>query len=103
MKFDTEFAKKLPGKSILIGVSVLNDKGEVESQEQMHGLIKSASGTDGIVILLNGSFKGHEWIMPPDTSCIKVADPGEYNLKATGESIKNPDFLCSWEVHRSDN
>ncbi|MFV2060747.1 MAG: hypothetical protein ACC653_08675 [Gammaproteobacteria bacterium] len=98
MKFDKEFAKKLPGKSILIGISILNTKGEIESQEQMHGLIKYASETDGILILLNGSFKGHEWKMPPDTSCIKAAEPGEYNLTATGETIKNPDFLCSWEV-----
>ncbi len=98
MEFDKEFAKKLLGRSILIGVSVLNRDGAIESQQQMHGLVKSASETDGILILLNGSFEGHEWKMPPDTSCIKVAEPGEYNLKATGEKIKNPDYLCSWEV-----
>jgi len=102
MVFDKEFAKKLPGKSILIGVSVLNSDGEIESREQMHGIIKSVSETDGILILLKGSFNGQEWKMPPDTSCIKVAEPGEYNLQATGEKIKNPDYLCSWEVHRSD-
>ena len=102
MKFDKEFAKKLTGRSILIGVSVLNSKGEIESREQMHGLVKSVSEVDGIVIILNGSFKGHEWKMPPDTSCIKAAEPGEYHLKATGETIKNPDFLCSWEVHRPE-
>lgn len=102
MKFDKEFAKKLPGKSILIAVSVIDGKGKIESRQQMHGLVKSVSETDGIVILLNGSFSGQQWQMPPDTSCIKVAEPGEYNLKATGEVIKNPDFLCSWEVHRKD-
>jgi len=101
MHFDKAFAKKLVGRSILIGVSVINSDGETESQEQMHGLVKSASETDGILILLNGSFKGNEWQMPPDTSCIKVAKPGEYYLKATGEKIKNPDFLCNWEVHRN--
>jgi len=103
MKFDAEFAKKLLGKSILIGVSVYDSDGKLDSQQQMHGLVKSASTTDGILILLNGSFLGQEWQMPPDTSCIKVAEPGEYDLKATGEKIKNPDFLCSWEVHRSND
>lgn len=101
MKFDKTFAKKLLGKSILIGVSVIDSEGNCESQQQMHGLVKSASETDGILILLNGCFLGNEWKMPPDTSCINVAEPGEYNLKATGEVIKNPDFLCTWEVHRS--
>ncbi|MFV1983932.1 MAG: hypothetical protein ACC657_10375 [Thiohalomonadales bacterium] len=102
MTFDTEFAKKLPGRSILIGVNVLNSDGKVVSQEQLHGLIKSATKSDGILVLLNGSFLGKEWKMPPDTSCIKVADPGEYNLKATDEVIKNPDFMCSWEIHRTN-
>ncbi len=101
MKYDAEFAKKLLGKSILIGVNVIDSNGEVESQQQMHGLVKSVSAVDGILILLNGSFLGKEWQMPPDTSCIKVAEPGEYNLKASGEIIKNPDFLCNWEVHRN--
>ncbi len=101
MKYDIEFAKKLLGKSILIGVNVIDSNGEIESQQQMHGLVKSVSEADGILILLNGSFLGKEWQMPPDTSCIKVAEPGEYHLKATGETIKNPDFLCHWEVHQN--
>ncbi|VAX00342.1 hypothetical protein MNBD_GAMMA22-119 [hydrothermal vent metagenome] len=102
MKYDVEFAKKLLGKSILIAVNVIDSNGEIESQQQMHGLIKSVSATEGILILLNGSFLGKQWQMPPDTSSIKIAEAGEYNLKATGEVIKNPDYICSWQVHRNE-
>ena len=100
MEFDPNKAKELIGKYILVGVTYLGSNGDLESQQQLHGIIIKASEDEGILLQLAGEYEGESWNMPPDTSSISVADPGEYNLKSTGEVVSNPDFLCRWEVHR---
>lgn len=99
MEFDPDKAKELIGKYILVGITYLDSNGELESQQQLHGTIKRAS-EEGILIQLAGTCEGEEWNMPPDTSSITVAEPGEYNLRSTGEVVSNPNYLCTWEVHR---
>lgn len=99
MDFDPDKAKELIGKYILVGITYLDSTGELESQQQLHGTIKKAS-EEGILIQLAGINEGEEWNMPPDTSSITEAKPGEYNLRSTGEVISNPNYLCTWEVHR---
>lgn len=100
MEFDPNKAKELIGKYILVGITYLDSNGELESQQQLHGSIKNASENEGILIQLSGAYEGENWNMPPDTGSISEAEPGEYNLKSTGEVVTNPDFLCTWEVHR---
>lgn len=100
MDFDQNKAKELIGKYILVGVTYLDSNGEIESQQQLHGVIKKAIKNEGILIQLKGAYEGEEWNMPPDTKSILEAKPGEYNLKSTGEVVSNPDFVCTWEVHK---
>ena len=97
--FDEEVGKQIVGKRILVGVTYLDSNGNLESQEQLHGIVQSASPDQGISIKLQGVYEGEEWNMPPDTSGITEASPGIYNLSATGEQVENPDYLCTWEVH----
>jgi hypothetical protein len=99
MEFDKHKAKEILGKYILIGITYLDGNGELESQQQLHGTITSVDENEGILIVLGGKNEGEEWNMPPDTNCITTADPGEYKLRTTGEVVKNPDYLCTWEVH----
>ncbi|WP_322311900.1 hypothetical protein [Parvibaculum sp.] len=37
--------------------------------------------------------------MPPDTSAFSAAQPAEYHLRSTGETVTNPDALATWEVY----
>ena len=100
MIFDQEKANEIKGKTILVGVTYLKQDGSVDYQQQLHGIIRDADVSEGIMIDLAGAYEGQQWNMPPDTSSISSAAPGIYSLRSTGESIENPDYLCTWEVHR---
>jgi hypothetical protein len=41
--FDAELGKKILGKSILVGITYLNSNGDLEFQQQLHGIVLSAS------------------------------------------------------------
>ena len=89
---------ELIDKYILIGITYKDNEENITSYEQLHGVVDTADETD-IIIKLKGSNEGKTWSMPPDTSCISIAEPGIYNLKSTGESVENPDLLCTWTIH----
>ena len=103
MDFDEKKAKEIIGSQILVGITYLDSDGEFESQHQIHGKVLSASSEAGILLELAGEHEGEEYNLPPDTSCIWKADPGVYTLHATDEKVDNPDYLCTWEVHKKDN
>ena len=90
-QFDQDFADGFLGKNVLVGITYLTPDGEVEGQEQLHGLIQAISPA-GIDIALAGNHAGETWRMPPMLEDFVVAEPGIYELRATGESVDNPDF-----------
>jgi hypothetical protein len=98
-ELDREAAEIYLGKYILIGVTYLDPAGHVEDSVQMHGVVESAS-EDGIRISLRGEREGQSWTMPADPSAISPAQPGRYELPETGETIENPDFVCTWMVQK---
>jgi len=100
MFYDNNIAEEIIDKSILIGISYIAPDGQLESQQQLHGIVERASESDGIVVALSGVYKGEKLGMPPDTSGITRADPGVYQLQSTGEEVENPDYLCTWEVKK---
>ena len=100
MQFDEGFAKDLLGTHLLVGITYLDSDGEFESQVEFHGTVLSASAEEGIFLKLKGDRDGEEFNLPPDTSCIWKADPGIYHLHSNDEKVENPDYLCTWEVHR---
>lgn len=100
-KFDQSLADSYIGKTILIGVTYLDSKGTFIEQEQMHGVLKSAS-PQGISITLKGHRNGQSWDMPPSLDVISIAEPGTYTLKETSESIENPDLLATWTIYKSE-
>jgi len=81
MHFDNELADKLVGKYILIGITYFDSNGEIESIQQLHGIVKNALQEKGILIALKGVHQDEIWNMPPDTSSISVAEPGIYNRR----------------------
>ena len=101
MDFNLAIAKVIVGKYILIGLSYFSHDGVLESQQQLHGKVERASEKEGIIVELFGDFRGEKVQLPPDTSTITPAEPGLYKLSTTEEEIENPDYLCTFEVHKS--
>ncbi len=101
-EFDEIMAKDLIGEVILVGITYLNSDGELESQRQFSGSVLSASLEGGIKLKLGGQNDGSDYNLPPDTSCIWAADSGVYTLSERQETLKDPDYLCTWEVHQND-
>lgn len=101
-EFDEKLANDVIGKVMLVGITHLNSNGSLQSQSQFFGVVLSASPGKGIKLKLAGQNEGHEYNLPPDTSCIWKADPGIYTLSESKEKLENPDYLCTWEVHQKN-
>ena len=92
--FDDDLAHQLVGKSLLIGVIHVDHAGRELRRSQIFGRVVVADRLRGICVLQDQD--GEEKWLPPDTRGIKLARPGEYRNRATGELVVNPDFLASW-------
>ena len=95
-----KFKEQLKNKVFLIGLTFLNEKGELIEQYQTHGIIVELTD-DGIFKIK----KDDESIfqMPYDSDTIEVAKEGEYRERSTGIVIKNPDYIMSWEITLKEN
>jgi hypothetical protein len=64
-------------------------------------VIEEADAEEGIGVRLVGP--GQPWdrelyTLPPDLSSLSEAAPGAYRLRATGETVVDPDFTSTWEI-----
>lgn len=83
------------GKHLLVGLTYLDHNDEVTRQVQLHGKITRIAD-DGI-FLEPANGEGEVWL-PPALEWLKPAPPGEYQLRATGEVVVDPDYLSTWTV-----
>ena len=95
-EWDEAKAEWLIGKYALVGVSFT--EAGAERSEQYHGRIVAADRKDGISVACEGFWQGKTFVIPPSTSVVLPANPGEYKLRATGETIINPDVLTTWRI-----
>lgn len=89
--FDEDFADGFIGKYLLVGITRTSDKGKVLSQQQLHGIIVTATA-EAIELELEGVHEGKTWRMPPVLEALSPAKRGRYELKTTGEVVEDPDF-----------
>lgn len=82
------------GKTLLIGLSYYNSENKLIRQRQYYGTVTVSNRTKILVRLGNGRM----FRLPPDLSSTKVAPPGEYCLKSTGEVVIAPDYLTTWSI-----
>lgn len=94
--WNAEAAEWLVGKYVLIGVAYVSPKGERVGQ--YHGRIASADPKAGITVECAGACAGDTLVLPPATSWFGHAEPGEYKLKTTGETVVDPDVLSTWRI-----
>lgn len=100
--WDAAFAKRLIGKTTLIGITTLDARDNVVSRAQFFGKVDSADPKKGIAIALGGSKAGEVLRLPPNLSTFTPATPGTYNLRNSTDQVTNPDFTALWEVRRPE-
>jgi hypothetical protein len=91
--FKKLFQKKYIGKTVLVGISVFSNNGELVEKFQYFGKIISI----GDVISIKTD-EGNVQSIPPVLSSLKRAEKGVYTLKSNGKQIDNPDFVSSWNI-----
>jgi len=96
-QWDEARAAKLVGAKVLIGVTRRGPQGE--TQEQMFGVIESADSKHGLEVILNGTKSGEIYWLPPDLRNFVPAQPGNYRLRSTGETVTNPDYVSTWTIN----
>lgn len=96
--FDHDLAKALIGKHVLVSITQRDAKGQPIGHKQFHGVVASADPQMGFHLKLRGELEGQERWLPPDTRSFAKARPGEYEIKATGELVEDPDYTCAWSA-----
>ena len=86
----------LIGKTILIGLTYYTADNEFIEQKQYCGTVIESNKNRILVKLNDGKILG----LPPDLSSTKIAPPGEYRLRSTGEVVVDPDYLTTWNINR---
>lgn len=86
------------GKQVMLGIVMFEKDGErqrMTGRQQYHGKIIRIDLEDGVVIDVG---EGKEYMLPPDVSWLEPAEPAQYQITTTGETVTNPDFLVMWSV-----
>jgi hypothetical protein len=94
--FDDKLAKRLIGKTLLVGITEQNYDESLIRRTQVFGTVVVADRSRGIC-LDRGPESGPYWL-PPSTWGIQRAKPGVYTNRATGEVVTDPDYTGSWLV-----
>ncbi|MCB0792253.1 MAG: hypothetical protein H6595_12980 [Flavobacteriales bacterium] len=90
-----DFRAMLRGKVFLVGVDLLSGDGALIEKYQTAGVVEELTN-DGFFLLKRED--GSLFTLPYEPTSIKVADKGEYTLKATNEVIVDPDYMTTWDV-----
>ncbi len=95
--FDDAVAADLVGSIVLVGLTYTRPDGEVTSKFQVYGMVTAATRETGITIEVHSEiWKGQTMTLPPQTNAFEKARPGEYRLRATGETLVDPDYATTW-------
>ena len=90
--------KDLINKVILVGLTFYSNAGVLIERKQIWGTVIQA---DEQCIKIKQS-NGEIFDLPPDLSAITIATPGIYTLHSTKETVKNPDFLSTWNITKPE-
>lgn len=83
------------GKRVLVGLTSLDQSGEVVERHQLAARVGRIEANRGIELRLDD---GTRYWLPPDARSLREAPPGDYTLRASGQVIRDPDYLCFWTV-----
>ncbi len=89
--------EKYVGKHILVGLTYVDDAGEITEQRQLHGEITRV--TEVYLFFERADGEG-EFKIPMNPDALEPGE-GEYTLHSTGEVVKDPDFVSVWKLSSS--
>ena len=92
---DEQFAAELLGTDVLVGVTLVDHAGRVKERRQFHARVVEASVEDGVTLV---DTDGCEHWLPLDRAAYEPAEPGEYELRSTGQIVVDPTWLTKWIV-----
>ncbi|MDQ2773258.1 MAG: hypothetical protein M3Y54_22460 [Bacteroidota bacterium] len=95
-----ELKAYLKGKYFLIGLTFINEDGRLIEQYQTNGFVQELAD-DGLLKIIRND--GGIFQIPYDKDTIRQAEKGEYREKATGQIIKDPDFMMTWQIVTEEN
>jgi hypothetical protein len=99
--WDEAVAHDLPGAIVVVDLIYVDLDGQYEDKVQIYGVITVADKERGIAIECHGkTWNGEEHWLPPSTSDLQKAAPGEYHLGTTDEITIDPDYLGIWIITR---
>lgn len=96
--WDEDFARNLLGRTLLVGITYLEQDGSIAERQQIFGTVQSCNAKTGIVITLKES--GETFTVAPILEAIEPAKPGVYQMKDSDNVIINPDFTAMFSVTR---
>lgn len=88
-----EDLRAMVGKQLLVGVTYVNAEDEVVNQLQFAGIVLDV---EPLVSIQRGA--GEPFTLPPEPAAFDHAQPGEYQLRSTGETVVDPDYVTTWTV-----
>ena len=86
---------EMVGKLALVGLTFYSGN-EIVDRKQFWGRVVSA---DAHGILIEHP-DGKRFNLPPDTTPVSYAAPGNYTLHSTGETVTDPDYLITWNINK---
>ncbi len=93
-------------KTCVIGVAYYDLQGELMKEAQYAGSVVKVDPEHGISVRLrhaDASVAQPEFILPPNLTAWFKAPPGHYRHAPAGVDIENPDFIVTWNVHRTQS
>lgn len=88
-------------KTIILGLTYFDLDGSILQQRQLAGKVVKVTEEDGITLL--GFDNQSEFTIPSDLSPWFIAPEGDYPDPNTGQKISNPDYLVTWDIHKTQN
>ena len=94
-------------KTCLIGLSYFDCNGKQLKQSQLSGQVIAVDPEEGISIELLAKADSEApdvqtvFKLPATLSAWFVAPPGHYRNSECGVDIENPDFLVTWDIHKT--
>jgi hypothetical protein len=95
---DANLAREPVGKVLLVGLTIESAGATAFQQHQFYGTGISADRRKCVALSLLGNRSGESYNLPPDTRSIRVAAPGTYRIRATGEVVIEPDLTATFSV-----
>jgi hypothetical protein len=90
----------------VVGINYFDLDGSLLGQRQLAGRVLKVDAEQGITLVLQHSDPAvapAEFMLPPDLQAWFKAPPGHYRDAASGVALDDPDYLVTWDVHRTQS